>query len=212
MSLYTSAKEGSNIPVIEAGSYPAVCYGIVDLGMQYSEIYQKSSPKVIVMWEIPSEKIEVNGQKVSRTITQTYTNSLNEKAILRKDLAAWRGRDFTPEELNKFNLASIVGTHCLLNIIHRENGGRTYANVGAIMKMPKGMDKPAATLDQIIFDLDESDLSMLDNIPEWITKRIKESETYKERIAGKGDTLGDDSIDDERFIEELDDEDGNLPF
>lgn len=185
MSLYVSAGS-SNISPIEPGSYPAICYGLIDLGEQYSETYDKWTAKVLLMWEIPGEKIDLGGDEpVSRTITKSYSCSLNEKATLRKDLAAWRGRDFTQEELRKFDLRTIVGAPCLLNIIHRENNNRTYADISAIMKMPKGMFTEPHTLPRIIFDLDEDSLEVIEALPEWVQNRIKESRTYKERVFGK---------------------------
>ena len=218
MSLISSAKSGSSIAPIEAGTYPAVCYGMVDLGMQYSEQYQKNSPKVAILWEIPSEKIEVNGEKVSRTLSQTYTNSLGDKATLRRDLAAWRGRDFTDEELAAFDLRSIVGAPCMVSVIHKTYNGKTYANVGGVMKLPRGVSAPLATLDPIVFDLDSDDLSMLNDMPKWLSDKIKESETYKERLAGAGNMAGDEETDADvdgymdSLMQEIEDSDEDLPF
>ena len=210
MSLVATNKGGANIAPIEAGTHPAICYGLVDLGMQYSEKYKNSSQKVMLMWELPEETIEIDGEEKPRVISQTYTCSLNEKAVLRKDLASWRGRDFTDDELAGFALQNIVGKPCLLSIIHRENNGSTYANVGGVMKMPKGMPPMVQTMDSIVFDLDESPLEDMAKLPEWIQKRIMASETYKERIAGAGDRPGDEAAPDAEFVE-LEDE-GQLPF
>ena len=182
MSLYASASGESAIAPIDAGTYPAVCYGLIDIGLQWSETYKKSSPKVVILWELPTEKIEIGGEEKSRAISQTYTASLNERAALRRDLAAWRGRDFTDGELERFDLKTIVGVPCMLNVIHKESDGRTYANIGAVMKLPRGMEAPAGTLPRIVFDLDTDELSMMDEMPEWIVKRIKQSESYKARI------------------------------
>ena len=211
MSLTASSKGGAPISPIEAGTHPAICYGLVDLGMQYSERYKNSSQKIVLMWELPDEKIEIDGKNVSRVISQTYTCSLNEKAVLRKDLASWRGRDFTDEELAAFDLRNIVGKPCLLSIIHKENNGSTYANVGGVMKMPKGMPTLEQTMKTIVFDLDDSPLSDMANLPEWLQKRIISSETYKERVAadsGAGDDKEESAAD---FMEIADDE-GDLPF
>mgnify|MGYP001625322819 CR=1 FL=1 len=218
MSLISSAKSGSSITPIDAGTYAAVCYGMIDLGMQYSEQYNKSSPKVAILWEIPSEQIEVNGEMTSRTLSQIYTNSLGDKASLRRDLAAWRGRDFTETELAAFDLTTIIGAPCMINVIHKDVGGKTYANIGAIMKMPKGMAPPTGTLEHIIFDLDSDDLSIINTLPKWLADKIKESETYKERIAGTGDMAGDEESDVDvdgymnGLMQEIEDSDEELPF
>lgn len=211
MSLKASSKGGSAIAPIEAGTHPAICYGLVDLGMQYSEKYKNSSQKVLLMWELPNEKIEIDGEQKSRVISQTYTCSLNEKAVLRKDLASWRGRDFTDDELAEFDLRSVVGVPCLLSIIHRESGGSTYANVGGVMKMPKGMPALVQTMETVIFDLDDSPLEDIEKLPQWVRDKIKASQTYKERIAGSGHLPGDPEPGEDEFPTMLED-DPEIPF
>ena len=51
----------------------------------------------------------------------------------------------------------------------------------------------------------------MEALPEWIQKKIKESETYKERIAGSGNDAG-AVYTQAQFEEDLDDSDGELPF
>lgn len=173
----------ARIQPIEPGTYPAVCYGLIDLGDQLNATYQKWQPKVLVMFELPGETIDLGDGPVSRVISQKYTASLNERSALRRDLAAWRSRDFTDEELECFDLRTIVGAPCLLNIVHREYNGSTYANISGIMKMPKGMPVSKPTLEKIVFDIDNDPLTMLDDMPEWVAKQIKESPQYKTRTA-----------------------------
>lgn len=183
MSLIVSASAGGTIEPIEAGTYTAVCYGLIDLGEQYSETYDKWTRKVMLLWELPGEKIDLGGDEpVSRTISKMYTSSLSEKAKLRADLQAWRGRPFTQQELAAFDLRTIVGATCLLNIQNREVKERTYADVAGIVKMPKGMPIDHPTLGKLIFDLDTDDLSMLEKMPVWIEERIKKSRTYENRV------------------------------
>jgi len=213
MSLIISANtSGSSIAPLEAGTYPAICYGLVDIGWQYNEAYKKSSPKIIIMWEIPGETITIDGEEKSRVISQTYTVSLNEKATLRKDLTSWRGKDFTDEELKAFDIRSILNVPCLLNIIHKESNGRTYANISGIMKLPKGVKVPRGTMEPIIFDLDASDLDEIKELPEWIQKKIQESDTYKERLAGIGHETDDDGEYEQPGMGDYEDDELELPF
>src|SRR5688572_23018431 len=77
-------------------------------------------------------------------VRRRYTCSLHEKAALRGDLESWRGRAFTDQELQAFDLESLLGVNCLLNILHECRNGSTYANVSSIMRLPKGMPAPTA--------------------------------------------------------------------
>lgn len=205
MSLTVSESGGKSFPILPEGSYVAICNMLVDLGQQYNETYKNSSRKVLIGWEIPEERIEINGELVPRTISQRYTASLNEKSILRRDLASWRGRDFTAAELEEFNLRNIVSAPCMLQVIHKEYNGNKYANVASIMSLPKGMAKPQLSEPPLIYDIDEDDPAMVNNFPAWIKETIIKSESYQERInpaAAAGEP---------QSFAELEDED-DLPF
>lgn len=204
MSLTVSESGAKEFPILPEGSYAAICNMLIDLGMQYNEAYKNSSRKVLIGWELPEERIEINGESVPRTINQRYTASLNEKSILRRDLAAWRGRDFNAAELEEFNLRNIVGAPCLLQVIHREYNGKKYANVASIMSLPKGMAKPQPFEPPLVYDIDEDDPKMVDNFPAWIKETIQKSESYQTRINPT-------NVEDAQGFTELDDE-GDLPF
>lgn len=182
MSLVISGSETPKYAPIAEGTHLAVCNMLVDLGMQYNEKFGKSNRKILIGWEIPDEPIEVDGETHGRSISQRYTASLNEKSSLRRDLASWRGRDFTAEELAAFDLKTIVGTSCLINVIHKEgNNGKLYANIAGIMRLPKGMAKAAPSEPPVVFDLDKDPLDVIDTLPGFIADEIKRSSTYEER-------------------------------
>lgn len=185
MSLIAKASGGSKFPILEAGSYPAMCYAIVDIGQQYNKTFNNYAQKVIFMWELPGEEIEIEGEMKPRAISETYTNSLGEKANLRKMLENWRGRAFTQEEMDGFDLRNVLGKACMISVVHgTKSDGSPYAKVGSVSKMPKGMSVPQKTTNALIlFDLDAPDaLENLQKLPEWVQNRIKESETYKEKM------------------------------
>lgn len=207
MSLTVNGSSATSIEPIEEGTHLGVCNMLVDLGMQFNEVYKNSSRKVLIGWEIPDETIELDDGPHPRQISKRYTASLNEKSTLRSDLAAWRGRDFTPEELAAFDLRNIVGASCLINVIHKESNGKTYANIGNIMALPKGMAKGKLSEPAVIFDLDTDPVEDVDKLPKWIGDIIKKSETYQQRI-----TPAVAPADGSTNFVELDDADGELPF
>lgn len=206
MSLYVEEKTASSVPPLAEDTYPAVCYALVDLGDQYSQMYEKFTRKVVIGWEIVGETITIDGETVPRTFFNTYTASLSQKSLLRKDLISWRGRDFTVEELKGFNLRNIVGVPCMIQIVHRKNadGSRVYANLASVTKIPKGFPKPEGTLEPIVYDIEESDPSMVDLLPQWMQDKIKDSRSFLQHL---------EDLKDKPKFEDLDDEDGGqLPF
>lgn len=180
MSMIASDNGGQTIPKLEGGVYTAISSAIIDLGLQTSEKFQKTQRKFMMIWNIKGEEVEVNGEKLPRTITKEYSFSLNEKSTLKKDLQAWRGKMFTDEELQGFNLLNILNKPCQLQIILEEKNGKQYNNIAGIMSLPKG-----TAIEQLPntyhFDIeDESTYMNWRNIPSWIQERIKKADNYVE--------------------------------
>ena len=182
MAIIVSAGEGSSYTPIEEGTYMALCYGLVDIGDEYSEKFDKCSPKFTILWElVGAGAITVNGKELNRSVSNKYSKSLNAKSNLRKDLRAWRGREFTEEELQRFNMNNILGAPCQIQIINSTSNGKVYSNIAAIMNLPKGMPKPVPTQDMVHWDYDENEIGdeMWSLIPPWLRSNIENSETYQ---------------------------------
>ena len=182
MALTASDTGGGNFKRVPAGSHIARCFSVADLGThttnnQYGE---STSRKVRLAWEIFGEDddgapltIEINGVEMPMTINKQYTLSLGEKANLRKDLSAWRGRDFTEEELKGFNISCLVGAYAMLNVTVSDSGGKTYSNVAGISQLHKSMAKPAAVHKNIVFDLDNPNMDIFNSFHEKLQEYIK---------------------------------------
>lgn len=129
---------GTNFVPAPAGSHSAVCVDVVDMGMLEVNFGGKTSNKhkIRIVWQID----EVMADNRPFIVQKRYTLSLHEKATLRKDLESWRGRQFSPEELEGFDVEVLLGVPCLLGVIQQSKDGSTYANVSSIMRLPKGMN------------------------------------------------------------------------
>ena len=211
MSLTATDKGGSGkIEILPEDTYSAVCYEVIDLGLQYNQTFGNVSRKVLIGWELPDVTVEIDGLQQPRVFSKQYTMSLNEKATLRKDLVSWRGKQFTDEELEGFDLGKLIGVPCLLQIVHTEKNGRKYANLASVTKIPKAIPRPRGALEPILFDLDESPMEKMDMMPGWISDKIKESETYKNRM--EREMSATEECAPGEFVDLEDDEAGELPF
>ena len=134
-------KAKANYTPAPAGTPAAVCIDVVDLGELKVEFggEAKMRHKVRIVWQIDAYREDGKPFYVSKR----YTHSLHEKASLRKDLESWLGRALTAQELEGFDLESLLSSACLLNIIHENKNGQTYANVASIMPLPKSMAAPS---------------------------------------------------------------------
>lgn len=177
MSL-TAKDSGEKYPMIAEGIHAAVCTKVVDLGSQYNTTFNKTYPKVRIFWEIPGQTIEVNGETVPRSVFKDFTNSLSEKGNLRPMLQAWRGKAFTPEELQGFDLRKLLGVGCQLQIIHKAGERGQYANVETVMALPNGTTAPKAS-ETAFFDMDDPTTHTVFNaLPLFVQKMIAKSENF----------------------------------
>ena len=151
-------KEFEKFPLPEAGTVQAVCAGVWDLGNQVStwDGIEKVQHKCVIAWElaqlIDAPENEYHGQPYM--LSKRYTVSLYENSNLRKDLESWRGAPFDAATIaSGFDIETLYGVNCLLGVAHeqgRKDPSKTYANVTAILKLPKGMEamKPVRAKDE----------------------------------------------------------------
>src|SRR5262245_48984112 len=81
------------------GLHQAVCVDVVDRGVQATPWGEKQ--QVELRWEIEEQNPDTEKPFL---LSKRYTCSLSEKATLRAHLESWRGRKFTSEELQGFDL------------------------------------------------------------------------------------------------------------
>jgi len=182
MSLTVNAGNGGggDFEQCPAGSFAARCYQIIDLGHQTFEWKgeAKVAPKVRITWEL--NEMMQDGRPFS--ISREYTASIGDKANLRKDLEAWRGRPFTATELQNFSLENVLGAPCLLGVVHKpsKDGSKVYANVGSIMALPKGMACPELVNPAVKFDIGTFDQKVFDGLSSYVQKKILMSKELEE--------------------------------
>lgn len=136
-------------------------------------LYGKQQRKAIIVWNIVGETVKVNDEELPRVMSKEYTMSLGEKSTLRKDLEAWRGKPFSTEELQGFDLKNILNVPCQLQINQQEKNGKTYVNIAAIMAIPKGMTVAPVDNTYIFDTYDNTTWNNYDKIANWIKEKIK---------------------------------------
>lgn len=188
MSLIVQANESTFKPV-PAGMHLARCYRIIDLGTQKSEYEGKVNflHKVKFVWEVHGEDSDGNAMVTDKgdpmIITKDYTLSWGEKANLRKDLEAWRGKPFTEEEQRRFDLKTVLDKWCMLNVQHkpRQKGG-VYANVVGVTPVPsaiKSMGLPKGHNKCEMFIVSDPDMEMFETFGDYLKGVIEASPEWQ---------------------------------
>lgn len=188
MGLTIDQGNQSAFELVPEGTYVARCIKLIDLGTQKVEWQgqSKEQMKVYVCWELLDDSVKMEDGRPFAT-SRTYTASLNEKAALRRDLEAWRGKRFSDEELKGFELRNILGTYCMVQIVHTEKDGNTYANVNAIMST---REKPKAVNPEVVFDLSSYDDEVFGSLPDWMKEKIALSPEYQAIMQVRGTKAG----------------------
>ena len=184
MSLKLKRKKRTTVPPLAGGTYLGICIGIIDIGEQYNQNFKNYADKLMLLFEIAGETVNVDGEDKPRWLSREYTASLNEKAALYKHLVAWRSRDFTESELDTdgdgFDIESMLGKPCMLTVIVKDGDNGTYNRIENIAALPKGVPAPTTEQELLAYDIDERDEEVFAKLPEWIQGKIKKSTQFAE--------------------------------
>lgn len=170
--------ENSNFQQPPAGTHVARCIKIIDVGTQSGEYQGKPNHarKVVFSWELPNE-LMTDGDYAGKPfiVSAWYTASLGEKANLRRDLANWRGRDFSPEELGGFDAKNVLTKCCMLSLTPNDKG---KVKVTGVMALPKGTPVPDQINPSVYFSLDNYDAAVFASLAEFYQQKIIVSPEY----------------------------------
>lgn len=191
MSLMAKDSGGGSFTPVAPGMHLARCYRIVDLGTQKSE-YQgqiKHLKKVMLQFEVHGEdesgKALVTAKNEPMSISKNFTLSLAEKATLRKDLQAWRGKDFTSDELRGFELKNILGAWAMITAAKSiGNNGKEYTNVISINPVPVAIKKaglPEGFNKLSMFVIDEPDMELFETFGNGLKEKIQATPEWRAR-------------------------------
>ena len=196
MLTYKTGGAGADFQPLAAGTYIGICDMVVDVGIQPGiGMYPKPKRQVFIRWQFPAERVEFerDGKKQSgpAVLGKTYTASMNEKANLRQDLEGWRGKSFTDEEAEAFDVSGILGKACMITVTHTQKGDKTYANVTGVGKLMKGIDPKTLVPEIAPIYYAPDNTSTYKQLPEWLQKKIDgqivEEKSQQEQSSGQPD-------------------------
>lgn len=165
-------------PLVENGSYLAVCIGVLAVGEQYvdrSAFGGRSGyeTQLVFVFELPSEIGEDGKAKqLSKEVNATSAPNGNLCAIMK----AWNSREYTREQLEAADIDEQLGKPCQITVSVSESG---YSRVSAIAAVPKGIPMPKTETPYISFNVEEWDDTGFAALPEWAQNKIKNSTQYK---------------------------------
>lgn len=174
---------GSNYEPCPQGNHVGRCYQMIHLGTlnyQYKgEVL--TANKVRITFELPNELHTFNEEKGPQpySLSKEFTLSMHEKSNLRKMLEGWRGKAFSESEVKNFDITKLIGVPCMINVIHTEKDGKTYAGISSISAMPKGFTCPEQVNTTVVFSVNAFDWEIFETLPDFIKEKIRTSKEYQ---------------------------------
>ena len=191
MSLTARDSGGGSFTPVAPGMHLARCYRIVDMGTQKTDFQgqTKHLQKVMLQFEVHGEDdngkplLTAKGEPMS--ISKNFTLSLAEKATMRKDLQAWRGREFTPEELRGFELKNVLGAWAMITASKAVgNNGKEYTNIVSINPVPVAIKKagmPEGFNKLAMFVISNPDMELFETFGNGLKEKITSSPEWRAR-------------------------------
>lgn len=179
------AKEtGSPRELLPTGNVQGVCYGVIELGHRDGRYGPKH--EACVLFEIPSLRYEdENKVDKPRGINNFYTISLHADSNMCKDLTSWRGKAFTDQEKEGFDITKLIGANCLLNIAHKQKQDNSMKDyVASITPLMEGMNKLTPENNLVNYSISDHGF-VFDGVPDWAVKMIKTSYEYTGKTVGE---------------------------
>ncbi len=168
------ATQGTNeFPKVPTGVHNARCVRVIDLGTQRNDYGGNITYKrqVLIIWEVPDQM----ANDVPMTISKFYTLSLHEKSNLGMDLVSWRGRPFTEQEKQGFDITKLIGVPCQINVMHNDNGKEKVSSVMPLGKDTKIHEQHHESISFSIDDFQKGQREQFNKLSEGIRKMILRS-------------------------------------
>ena len=173
-----------------AGTHIARCYRMIHVGERDYE-YQGEPKKKNSLWvyfELPNELNVFNPELGEQpySVNIEYNHVPYETAKIMKHINSWRGKALSPQEIDDFDVSTLLEQPCMLTIVHNTSAanGKTYSNIASISGMPKGIECPKQVNPTYTFDYNDNfDMIGMDkNIPQFLQDIMKQTPEWNEKM------------------------------
>lgn len=187
MSLKANQKVSSSkksYPVLAKGTYPARVVQIVDLGVQQEHQYPSDKPlywtpdgkkvpeetgnpvlqpRVFINFEFPTKLFDYDGEQKPYWVGKEFTVSNDDRSNMYALMEA-AGLDPVNGNIGSLLDKTVQAT------IGETSGGK--AKVTTITAVMEGITVPELVNTPVLFDLDEFDTAVYENLPSWLKDKI----------------------------------------
>jgi hypothetical protein len=173
-------------PLCPSGTFMARVVRLVYLGTQQTswQGQEKKTPQINISFELPTELYEFKEGESKKpfVISNTYSHMMGKKAKLRPITEAILGVALKDEEAYAFDHDELIGLPCQLTVVHTEKDGNTYANIGSVSPLLKGVVMPPQVNESKILSFDKWNDELFKSLPEFLRTKITASPEYGKMV------------------------------
>jgi hypothetical protein len=149
---------GGDFTPAPEGQFQAVCVDVIDLGVRTKDFGKgpKEIDELSIVFQL--KVVDATGQELRTptgerfTVKRKFTKSLSDKSNLRPFLESWRGKKFSADELNGFDVEKLIAANGLVQIVQAasKSNGNIYANIQTIMPINSAWNMPKLEVENYV--------------------------------------------------------------
>jgi hypothetical protein len=181
----------NNYENVKEATYIATCIQIVDLGTQKNFFFGKDKPdakkpapeykkEIMLVFELDELMQDGRPFTINATYEKTFykTDRSTAKNSLLYLLEKWRGKEFTAEELKRFDMSNVLGKACSMTIKLKapDAKGKQWPVIEAVSVLRKQTDAPTPTNPLVDFGIEDMrNPEIFTLLWPWVQNKVKES-------------------------------------
>ena len=153
---------------IGAGYYPGRLIGIAELGLQKKQY--KGVPKRQHLVALLFEVYVLGMDEKPMLLSKDFNKIIKDNSNLGKAINALRkNTEFTPEEMENYNLSRLLGSLCNIYVDNYEKGGQIKQVIKDVDVLIENTKLPESSTKYVYFKMDNSETwSSFADMPPWI--------------------------------------------
>lgn len=186
MSLRPSQPE-SKRELAPAGTHRAVLFRVINLGTLKTEWEgkERDSHKIRLIWELTDETITYTKDDKEVTapfsVGRKFTFSMGDNSHLYPIVQGMTG-GLTEDERWNFDIESLLGSPCLVTVVHDESNGNKFAKIASATKLPKAMEVPTQVNPSEVLDVRKLSQEEIEALPDFLSADMEASNEYHVRF------------------------------
>jgi hypothetical protein len=176
MSFNPNAKDSGTFEreLIPHGTHAARCARVIEIGKQYSNLYDNESNKVVIVLSLPHVLMNIGGEEKQAFISNPFgiTISNNDKSSMKQYTRALDPKG------EATSLGDFLNKVCQVFVTHRTKDDKTFARLDSVAPILPGFPVPELDTEPLWFQWNKPDADVWAKLPDFQKELIKKATNY----------------------------------